>query len=148
MEGGLFISHSAVDSDRIRSVITPVTNPRFLPDAAFLHNRLTGGSELYRLLVQAALHWSASFLVVLSRASLANEWVHAEVEWALERARPVLVARFDETDWATFCEQLQLPEGLPSRRPSGVVDFRHDEHRAAEDLAAALDALPRHQLRG
>jgi hypothetical protein len=142
MMNGLFISHSGIDTSRIRRLISPITQPRFVPDGAFLHSRSSGGPEGYRELVQAALHFSASFLLVLSRASLANEWVHAEVEWVLERPRPFLLALFDDSDWETFRSELQLPPGAAVRPPSPVIDFRVDERRGAEHLAAALDALP------
>jgi hypothetical protein len=140
LRGGLFISHSGVDTARIRSAIMPIAGPRFAPDGAFLHSRSSGGAEDYRQLVQAALHLCASFMLVLSRASLANEWVQAEVEWVLSRSRPMILVRFDPTEWTTFRDRLQL-SAKSVGRPSRVVDFRHDEREGAVALASALDAM-------
>jgi hypothetical protein len=141
LEGGLFISHSGADTEQIRRVIVPVVWDRFAPEGFFLQSRWSGGAGSYRQLVQAALHWSGSFLLVLSQASLGNEWVHAEVEWALERSRAVLVARLDESGWDALRHQVRLSEQL-AITPSGIADYRVDERRGGTDLAAAFDALP------
>jgi hypothetical protein len=136
----LFISHSGADTEQIRRVIVPVVWDRFAPHGFFLYSRRSGGAEGYRQLVQAALHWSSSFLLVLSQASLGNEWVRAEVEWALERSRAVLVARLDESGWDARRHQVRLSDMAIT--PRGIADYRVDERHGRADLAAALDALP------
>jgi hypothetical protein len=66
--GGLFISHSGADNDRIqKEIIGPVVYERFPGDGYFLHSAASGGADSYRELVQAALHWCDKFMLVISK---------------------------------------------------------------------------------
>ncbi len=62
-----------------------------------MHSR---GAEGDKRLVQTALHWRDKFILVVSRHAVQNEWGRAQVEWALEYRRPILVARLDEFGWS------------------------------------------------
>ena len=140
MLGGLFISHSGEDSTRIwEQIILPVVFERLPADGYFLHNRRSGGPESYRLLVQAALHWCDKFMVVISKGSIRNSWVLAEVEWALDNARPILAVRFGSYEWSDLIGEL----GRVSESPETVKDFDFRSHveLAQKELEQALDAL-------
>ncbi|MGO9915626.1 MAG: hypothetical protein ACLQIB_13090 [Isosphaeraceae bacterium] len=97
LSGGLFISHSGVDYLRVRrDIVLPSVIPLF-GNSYFLHNRGTGAAERYRDLIQAALTYCTSFLVAVSKNSLSNDWVRAEVGWAIAHNRPVVACLLDET---------------------------------------------------
>jgi TIR domain len=140
MLGGLFISHSGGDSSRIdEQIISPVVFRRLPGDGYFMHSRLSGGAESYKLLVHAALHWCDKFMVVISQQSISNAWVLAEVEWALEHRRPVLAVRFDDCEWKDFMHALgSLYDSMSFVQ---VFDFRSNLKIAQQELGYALDAL-------
>lgn len=144
--GGLFVSHSGIDSRRIDDdIITPIVFRRLPADGFFMYSRGSGG-ESYRELVQAALHWCDKFMVVISEASIINEWVQAEVEWALKRSRPVLAVRFGACDWNDLVHMLRLPFKVKLRLKLKLYqvpcfDFSGDLKLAQKELAAALDDL-------
>jgi len=72
---------------------------------------------------------------------MSNEWVQAEVAWALEWSRPMLIARFDGSSWTDFRRALPNAPPLSSSGSIETFDFGAEPQRAAHDLAAALDLL-------
>jgi hypothetical protein len=92
-------------------------------------------------LVQAALHWCDKFMVVISEHSIANEWVQAEVEWALERSQPILAVRIDGYSWNDLIQMLDLPSNLDVGKVVLCFDFSGDLERAQKQLSLALDGL-------
>jgi len=141
--GGLFISHSGADSRRIRdNIVIPVVSQRFPADGYFMHSRGSGGSEGYRELVQAALHWCDKFMVVISKESIANEWVQAEVEWALEQSRPILAVQLGRWEWTDLLDELTLSSPLNTKSGAvSCIDFTGPLEPAQYKLAKALDDL-------
>jgi TIR domain len=147
--GGLFISHSGADNDRIqKDIIDPVVHERLPGDGYFLHSARSGGADSYRGLVQAALHWCDKFMLVISKRSLENEWVHAEVEWALVHSRPIVAVRIDETDWAEFQQKLDVQLNAVTQPRLSVIDFSADLESAQNHLALILDDLLQNLPRG
>lgn len=140
--GGLFVSHAGVDAATIRErIILPVVFDRLPAAGYFMHNRGSGGAHRYKRLVQAALHWCDKFMVAISRHAVQNQWVLAEVEWALEHRRPILVAHLDELGWSDLIAEIKLADRLrPAERPP-EFDFNSDVGLAQEGFAAALDEL-------
>jgi len=139
MLGGLFISHSGEDSIRIQEqIILPVVLEKFPGDGYFMHSRRSGGADSYRLLVQAALHWCDKFMVVISERSVRNPWVVAEVEWAVDNSRPILVSSFDGRGWKDLLGSIGNCESVVLEQ---VFDFGCDEQRAQQELGRALDRL-------
>jgi hypothetical protein len=142
LAGGIFISHSGKDFQRILSdVIGPIYD-RF-GDGYFLANAGFGGSEKYRTLVRAALHWCDKFIVAVSRHSMGHAWVHAEVDWAIRNDRaPLLICLLDASEPGQVHEKL-VPESGGGSVPLIVIDFRSEMVRAREQLADTLDMLLR-----
>ena len=140
--GGLFVSHAGADTAQIREqIISPVVFQRLPGDGYFMHSRGSGGAERYKRLVQAALHWCDKFMVAVSRYAVENDWVRAEVEWALEHRRPILVARLDEFGWSDLMAEIDPAKQLvPSEAPP-EFDFSSDHTLAQRGLAVALDKL-------
>jgi len=147
LEGGLFVSHSGLDTKRIRDqLLAPVIRPLVPGDAAFFHNRGSGGAESYKRLVHAALHWCDKFLVVVSDAAVANEWVVAEVEWAIGRARPMLAVCFDGR---RFDELRERSDSASGEAALHEVDFSADLARGQREVTTALKTLlVKYPLRG
>jgi hypothetical protein len=139
--GGLFISHAGADRERIREVIVPLVFKRLPADGYFMHSRASGGADDYKGLVQAALHWCDKFLLVISDNSLVNLWVQAEVEWALNHTRPLLVVRLDHHTWQDFLHKLELGPRELALESVPVFDFRASVEDAQNKLALALDQL-------
>ena len=140
--GGLFVSHSGIDTKRIiHEIIDPVVFHRLPADGYFLHSGKSGGATQYADLVQAALHWCDKFMVVISEMSVVNEWVHAEVEWALERSRPILAVRLDHCNWEDMVQVLELPPSTETSRNVQLFDFSGGIDRAQQQLSKALDDL-------
>jgi hypothetical protein len=142
--GGLFVSHAGLDSIRIREdIIRPVVEQRFPVDGHFLHNKGSGGPEIYRNLIQAALNFCDKFMVVVSQNSVGNAWVRAEVEWALRHHRPIIAVLIDDSILA----ELLPPSDDRTREVSStdfcIVDFRRDTQSAQHKLASILDQLLR-----
>lgn len=140
--GGLFISHSGLDTKRIlNEIVLPVIFGRLPADGYFMHSRSSGGAESYKGLVQAALHWCDKFMVVISKASTHNAWVQAEVEWALERSRPILSVCVDDYGRHDLVQVLELSPGM--RRHSSIqhFNFSGDLAPAQNQFTAALDEL-------
>jgi len=146
--GGLFISHTGSDTQRIlKEVIDPVVFERFPADGYFLHNAKSGGADSYRSLVQAAIHWCDKFMLILSRQSLESEWVHAEVEWAIAHSRPIIVLKMDEIEWATFQRKLKVqPDN--THAPIAIIDFATSLETAQNQLGLVLDKLLQDSPRG
>jgi len=140
--GGLFVSHAGVDTAQLtEQVIDPVVFQRLPGDGYFMHSRGSGAAESYKRLVQAALHWCDKFMVAVSRHAVQNEWVRAEVEWALEHRRPILVARLDELGWSALMEEIDPTNQFrPAEQPQ-EFDFTADQTLAQERFAVALDKL-------
>ena len=140
--GGLFVSHSGVDTVPIRvRIFLPVVFGRLPADGFFMHSGGSGGADSYKRLVQAALHWCDKFMVAISRHAVQNKWVRAEVEWALEHRRPILVARLDEFGWLDLIAEIKLPSQVrPDDRPR-EFDFNSDVKHAQKGFATALDEL-------
>jgi hypothetical protein len=139
--GGLFISHAGADTKRIIRDVVPVVAPRLPGDGFFMHSRGSGGASSYRELVQAALHWCDKFLVVISERSLANEWVLAETEWAMDRSRPMIAIRLDKWNWSDLVRLLSLSPRANSHAPVRCFDFHDDSKAGQKQLAEALDQL-------
>jgi len=144
LENGLFVSHSGKDSQRIRDEILPIVERSFALERYFFHNRQSGGAESYKQLVWAALHYCDKFFVAVSRNSIQNEWVLAEVEWAIEQKRPIVCCLLDHESAAKMHPMLRKP----SRHTRGVskiwaVEFRSGSKREQKSLAAALNRLLR-----
>jgi hypothetical protein len=138
--GGLFISHSDADSRKILDHIVPIVSRRLPFDGCFLHSRSSGGAAGYRELVQAALHWCDKFMVVISQLSIANEWVQAEIEWALERSRPILAVHLEELGWDDLFRMLKLSPNIEAHQVQ-CFNFGNDLEQAQRQLTAALDEL-------
>jgi TIR domain len=137
--GSIFISHDGADFHLIgEQIVDPVVFDRFA-DGYFLHNRRSGGSENYRRLVRAALHWCDKFMVAVSRGAALNEWVNAEVEWAIRNNRLIIVCRLDDSPLESVHPALSLRgDGRPNVR---LVDFRDNISEAQANLAKLLDEL-------
>jgi hypothetical protein len=139
---GLFISHSGVDSGRIREVIVwPMVYPRFGPDRFFFSSGGSGGGQRYRDLVQAALHWCDKFMVAITAASIANPWVLAEVEWAMGRSRPIIAVQFDQHRWNDLVEAIGSAQTTNPSICGKTIDFSDDVGLAQRQLDATLDRL-------
>lgn len=141
-KGGLFISHDGRDFARIReTVVHPIVFERFM-DGFFLHNRKSVGSSEYREMVRTALYYLDKFLLVVSRYSLLNDWVHAEVSVAIDLGRPMIVCLFDDSDPITIHRLLgSVPRYLRLRSRVTTVDFRGPLESAQEELARRLDEM-------
>lgn len=140
--GGLFVSHAGADTAQImEEIIKPVVFQRLPGDGYFMHSRGSGGAERYKRLVQAALHWCDKFMVVVSRHAIQNEWVRAEVEWALEHRRPILVARLDEFCWSDLIAEINPVNQLRPDEQPREFDFGSDHGLAQNGFAVALDEL-------
>jgi hypothetical protein len=137
---GIFISHSGRDFHRImRGIVHPVVGGLIRGEGYFVHSRLSGGAEGYRQLVQAALHWCDKFMVVISEHSIVNEWVVAEVEWAIRRNRPMVAVRLDAHEWTEIVQRLGLtPEAIPV---VPVFDFSRDDAIAKRALRRYLKTM-------
>jgi TIR domain len=146
MLGGLFISHSGADSQRIWDrIILPVVFERLPADGYFMHSGLSGGADSYRFLVQAALHWCDKFMVIISSRSICSSWVLAEVEWALDNSRPIIVVRLDEYEWKDVLHVLGRREDACLAVPpfDFSVDIRGTKHEFEHALDSLLTRLPR-----
>lgn len=140
--GGLFISHAGVDSRRIQNeIITPVVFKRLPSDGYFLHSSKSGGATRYGDLVQAALHWCDKFMVVISEASIANLWVQAEVEWAIERSRPILAVSLDGRGWLELISALKPSSNQNASQFVPCFDFSNHLQQAQSQFSMALDKL-------
>jgi hypothetical protein len=139
LERGLFVSHSGLDTRRIRDLLlAPVIDLLVPTDAVFFHSRGSGGAESYKRLVQAALHWCDKFMVVVSDASVVNEWVAAEVEWAVEHRRLMLAVCLDGR---RFAELLEDGGAASSRAEVFEVDFDADPARGRREVRTNIKAL-------
>jgi hypothetical protein len=133
LQGGLFISHSGRDFDRIlNDMISPVIYERFGP-RYFLHNKESGGAEAYVQLVQAALYYCPYFIVVVSTNSVGHEWVHAEVDWALQHRAILGQCLFDDSDISRVHPALEYVRS--------VADFRSSKDKGRNDLIELFDAV-------
>ena len=140
--GGLFVSHAGADTVQIREqIIVPVVSDRLPADGYFMHSKGSGGADKYKRLVQAALHWCDKFMVAVSRQAAHNEWVRAEVEWALEHRRPILVARLDELGWSDLIVEIDPAAQLRPAERLPEFDFNSDVDQAQVGFAATLDEL-------
>jgi TIR domain len=142
--GGLFVSHSGADKDKIYDeIIRPVVYERFAPNSYFFYNCAQGApvAKAYVLAVQAALQLCDKFMIVISENSIANEWVQAEVEWALEHSRPILAIRLGRWGWTDLLGALTLPSHLNKSEVVSCIDFSGALEPAQKKLAIALDDL-------
>jgi TIR domain len=130
LSGGLFVSHSGRDFQRILGEVDPALK-RFQP-AVFLHNRGSGGSSRYKRLVQAALYYCPYFLVVISENSVQHDWVTAEVDWAFKHGRAIMLCLFDNSKTTRVHPEL--------RREHPTADFRRSTERGRRDLTKMFDA--------
>jgi TIR domain-containing protein len=138
--GGLFISHSGEDYKAIlERIVRPVVDPRFYGDGLFLHNRNSGGAWNYRTFVRFALRLCDKFFVLVSKNSVVNSWVSAELAWALLYSRPIVVGLLDGTPPSELNPEIG-PIDNRVRRSIFVVDF-HTDSQAQQKLAAVLDGL-------
>jgi hypothetical protein len=137
---GIFISHAGRDFHRImREIVHPVVTRLIRGEGYFVHSRLSGEAEGYRQLVQAALHWCDKFMVVISEHSIANEWVVAEVEWAIKRKRPIVAVRLDAHEWTEIVQRLGLTvEAIPV---VPVFDFSRDNRIPQHALKRCLKTM-------
>jgi hypothetical protein len=138
--GGLFVSHAGIDRERIEdAIISPVVHKRLPGDGYFLHSQ--GHPDGYKQLIQAALHWCDKFMVVISERSISNTWVQAEVEWALERSRPIIAVRLDRCGWDDLIGVLRQTSMLLTDRIVPCFDFSGELESAQNQLAITLDEL-------
>lgn len=79
-------------------------------------------------------------MVVVSKSSIANEWVQAETEWALEHSRPILVVGLEGFAWDDLLRVLQLSPNVDLHRIRRF-DFVGDPEHEQQQLAVALDEL-------
>ncbi|SRR5260370_24994586 len=138
LENGLFVSHSGLDSQRIRDEILPIVDRWIVFQRYFFHNRRSGGAGHYKQLVRAALHYCDKFLVAVSRNSVENEWVSAEVEWAIGQKRPIISCLQDDANAAKMHPMLQKQ----FRHTTGIckiytVEFRSGSKREEKSLSSA-----------
>ncbi|GAA4448660.1 hypothetical protein GCM10023189_06850 [Nibrella saemangeumensis] len=139
LTGGVFISHSGIDSIFIQRNIIQVLSDRF-NDGIFFQNKGFGGREEYIQLVQAALHYCNKFILVLSKNSIGNPWVYAEVDWVMVHQRPIICCLMDSSDPALLHRQL-ADYSLNSSNYFKAVDFQEDIGLAQIRLGAFVDEL-------
>ena len=81
-------------------------------------------------------------MVVISKESIANEWVQAEVEWALEQSRPILAVQLGRWEWTDLLDELTLSSPLNTKSGAvSCIDFTGPLEPAQYKLAKALDDL-------
>jgi TIR domain len=133
---GVFVSHSGQDTRRVYDeIVIPVLHERFA-DGIFFHNRGSGGSESYKQLVQAALHFCDKFIVAVSCNSINNLWVRAEADWAAEHRRPIIHCLLDESE-----PHLLYSAPTPLVVSPNSIDFRSDIGAAQKRLRLMIDDL-------
>lgn len=137
LTGSLFVCHAGADFRRILNCIAfPVLSDRY-GDGYFLHNRGSGGSEAYKVLARAALHWCDKFLFVASKNTEGHEWVHAELDWLFRRSRSIIVCLLE--DVRTQRIHRNLEEVFRKSEDEIIVDFRTDVTAAQSQLGRILD---------
>ena len=142
--GGLFISHSWRDYERVlNDIFDPVVAHKFpMFDACFLHNAKSGGAESYIQFVLAALHYCNKFMVIVSHNSVDNEWVAAELDWAVRHRRPIIQCLLDDSDPQRLHPVLKFGDRV---QYEGIklyaIDFREGVRVSQEHLAMILDEL-------
>lgn len=137
LTGSMFICHAGADFPQIVSKIAaPVLMDRY-GDGYFLHNRRSGGSGGYKVLVRAALHWCDQFIVVVSCHAKNHAWVWAEIDWLLHQKRVLITCLFDDTQPRSA--HPHLGRSLTHAEDQFEVDFRADAVRAQADLAQIVD---------
>jgi hypothetical protein len=140
--GSLFISHAGADQGKISEwVAAPVLRDRF-GDGYFLHNRRSGGSRAYKVLVRAALRWCDKFLVILTRNTEKHAWMRAELEWLMQHHKPLIACILEDVQiedvhphLSDYLRNQQVP------RYSLWVDYRQGLSAAQTELALALDSI-------
>ncbi len=127
----VFVSHTSADAPFVRSEIKAVARAEQL----VLHvvNKDSGPvvSQPYKRQILRSLSRCASFLVVLSRSSVASRWVRFEVEWAIRyraRARSAAILLDDSrpTDLAGWLREI------------AVMDYSQSWSTARDDLTRIL----------
>lgn len=126
----VFISHSSKDLEVVLTRLKPLLDE--LGMAAWCSATDIRMAADWERQIRAALARADWFLVVMSPAAQASEWVQAETHWALEHLRgrviPVMVGD---------C----IPEHIHLRLGTlQYVDFRQDPRAAAGRLRALLGA--------
>lgn len=136
--GSIFICHAGIDSHKINDDINlPVIYDRFA-DGCFFHNRGTGGSKHYKELVRVALRLCDKFLLVVSKNSVNHEWVKAEVAWAVDNNRSIIMCLFDDSAPTQIHFKLSVAQ-LNNRLYT--VDFSNNIKHAQTELSIILDKL-------
>ncbi len=140
LTGSLFVCHAGADFHKIIELIAfPVLTDRF-GDGYFLHNRKSGGSQDYKVLVRAALHWCDKFVVVVSQNVEGHEWVRAELDWLYRHAKPLIVCLLEDIRASKV--HPKLAEGLQlwqNEQRESIVDFRQSALDGQAHLASLLD---------
>jgi hypothetical protein len=138
--GSLFVCHAGADFQTILELIAfPVLLDRF-GDGYFLHNRRSGGSQAYMVLVRAALHWCDKFVLVVSQNAEDHKWVRSELDWLYRHAKPLIVCLLEDVRASRIHPKLaeSLQRGQHGRHES-VVDFRQNALDGQAHLGALLD---------
>jgi len=138
---GLFISHSGLDRQLISKLIIPIIDERFFPERFFFHSRLSGGAEAYVEIVQAALHYCNKFMVVLSHNSISNDWVKAEVTWAVFHKRPIILCSLDDINPAQLYPDFKSYLDNYSEIKIYYIDFNSGIEIGQKALKQVLDKL-------
>ena len=124
----VFISHSSKDISFVEGVLIPYLREHGV-DTWFSPQDVRTADEWHRKIVHA-LRRCDWFMVVLSPASTASEWVQAEVHWAMEHRRgqfvPVLLADCDTDELHLKLRRIQF------------VDFRSDYDAGRASLRSFL----------
>ena len=84
-------------------------------------------ADIYRQLVQAALHWCDKFMVVISERSISNEWV-------LEHSRPIIAVRLDRYGWDDLISVLKQTSIPLVNRVVPCFDFTGDLESAGRPI--------------
>lgn len=139
--GSLFVCHAGKDFLRIFNLIaTPVLTDRY-GDGYFLHNRGSGGSQAYKILVRAALHWCNSFIVVLTRNTECHAWVRAELNWLLRHRPRIFFCQFDDVRYELIHPDVSALVVDGDSDALSFFDFRTDPAAAQARLGVAIDAV-------
>lgn len=134
----VFISHSSKDNDFTRQLADALTLAGINVWVDF--DRIDDGATFTRAIEDALLACRV-FVVVLSRAARASNWVESETIRAMEHGKPLRIV---------LIEDAPLPLYLANRQYS---DFRGEHEQATRKLIASLrrtlqhDEAPRRQLR-
>ena len=120
----VFVSHSSLDDERVRSAIVEPLEQRHLK-VWYSRDAIHGAAE-WEKRIRHALTSTEWFVVALSANSLASDWVRAEVDWAIEnrpaRVVPVLIDDCRPEECHLRLRQIQYID-LRASNPAGVAQL-------------------------